>query len=312
MRHFSHTPTAQAQVVQNVSAGLRAFVLGGGKARYDGLDGRTGEKKWRAVSKTEDEVVRNLDKMSKVSMNKGTKLEFRLTPTITALSSSSFSSTQTLHTPSLLTNLTTDLSHALKDLSTTLQDLQRLSSLGDLPLSLSPNRSSLVVHFPGTDAQTVSNLCDEVGICRGVVREDEGWVGDRAVEMALLFPFAESEVGIERTEVEGVDWREMMMMGHSRDGNGRVEMSAATDENCTSAVGRGVVVGIGAGGTTTEGYESLRGSDFEYGDFGAGVEESVGVGGSGGDDRAALGGKGEYEGVEGFLRFLRECEGGRG
>jgi hypothetical protein len=46
-----------------------------------------------------------------------------------------------------------------------MNDLKRLSSLGDLPVTLE-QKSILRVRFPGCAAETVERLCDEVGVQR--------------------------------------------------------------------------------------------------------------------------------------------------
>ena len=200
VRQFGHTSGAQAQVVQNVSAGMRAFCIGGGKARFDGFDQQTGAKKFKVVSEAENCTVRIIEK-SRSSWVKGANLEFRLNPTITALSASLPTSTggefngQTLATVGFLDTLSVDFARALKDLSAILTDLTRLAALGELPVSLTKSQHSttLSVRFPGCDADILGRLCDEVGIHRGVIREDEAWNNDKDVEMALLFPFAPSK-----------------------------------------------------------------------------------------------------------------------
>lgn len=201
VRHFSHTGGAQAQVIQNVSAGVRAFCVGGGKARFDGFDQKAGAKRFKAVSEAEDHALRKLQK-STSAWTKGANLEFRLNPTITAMSASFSTSTgrlfggQTLGTEGVLDMLSMDFARALKDLSAILTDLKRLAAFGDLPISLNTSHKTgptLCVRFTGCDAETVSLLCDEVGICRGVIREDEAWNDDKDVQMALLFPFVSTE-----------------------------------------------------------------------------------------------------------------------
>ncbi|KAL8733704.1 MAG: hypothetical protein Q9166_001897 [cf. Caloplaca sp. 2 TL-2023] len=201
IRHFSHTGGVQAQVIQNVSAGLRAFCIGGGKARFDGFDQKTGVKKFKAVSEAEDRALRNIQG-SASAWARGSNLDFRLNPNITALSTSFPTSTgrslkgQTLRSGGFLDTLGADFARALKDLSAILTDLKRLAAFGDLPISLTTSKhggSTLSVRFAGCDADTVDRLCDEVGVRRGVIREDEAWNDDKDVEMALLFPFAPSK-----------------------------------------------------------------------------------------------------------------------
>lgn len=142
------------------------------------------------------------------SPTRGTTLEFKLSPTVTALCPSFSSDKLRFDAPSLndidlLSTLTSDFARAIQDLSLILTDLRALSAFGDLPIFLTrtPTGPILSVRFPGCDADVVSRLCDEAGVRRGVVVEDEGWhtaqVGkagqaEKDVEMALLFPFAPS------------------------------------------------------------------------------------------------------------------------
>ena len=226
VRHFSYVPQSQAQVIQNVSQGMRTFCLGGKKVRYDGTDPRTGEKRYKAVSQKQHEACKKMESVTETQrQGKGTTLEFNLSPNVTALGVfSGFKShgqdstpvggslqglqdntlfaSPTLNTPALLHVLSIDFARALRDLATIHSDLQRLAALGDLPISLSENGTVLRIRFLGCDAETVERLCDEVGVRRGIIREDTGWHLhiEKDVEMALLFPFAESKVPSETTE----------------------------------------------------------------------------------------------------------------
>ena len=229
VRHFSHTPASQAQVVHNVSAGIRAFCLSGQKAHYDGIDLKTGEKKWKAVTVAQEKASKRMGHAFASKFIKGSTLEFALSPTITAFGIFPTSSTSptidapTLKAPTFLDALSTDFARALQDLVAILADLKSLSILGDLTLSHSSNPSVLKVHFPGCDAHVVETLCDEVGVTRGVIREDEGWKDSRDVEMALLFPFADDAydngetyfekalpLTTSRQQPEGLNWQDVL------------------------------------------------------------------------------------------------------
>ncbi|KAI1412564.1 hypothetical protein F5Y13DRAFT_162977 [Hypoxylon sp. FL1857] len=198
-RYFSHAPAAQAQVVQNVSAAVRAFWISGQKAQFDGLTAR-GERKYRAVSAMQDETMRKMAAAPRHAP--GSYVDFRLNPTVTALSplaaafpfpSAGFKApvldATNLNTDGFLDVLSGDFARALKDLTTTLADLKKLSSLGDLPIQLEKGHT-LRVRFPGVDAETVESLCDDLGLKRGMVYEDPDFAAEAGVPMALKFPFA--------------------------------------------------------------------------------------------------------------------------
>ncbi|XXG93840.1 hypothetical protein Hte_000089 [Hypoxylon texense] len=200
-RYFSHAPAAQAQVVQNVSAAVRAFWISGQKAQFDGLNAR-GERRYRAVSALQDETARQMASVSRAAP--GAYIDFRLSPTVTALSplaaafpypsAAGFKAVPaldatTLNTDGFLDVLSVDFARALKELTMTLADIKKLSSLGDLPIQLEKG-NVIRVRFPGVDAETVESLCDDLGLTRGVVKEDPDFEAETGVNMALKFPFA--------------------------------------------------------------------------------------------------------------------------
>lgn len=96
-----------------------------------------------------------------------------------------------LNTEGFLDVLSVDFSRALKDLAATMNDLKRLSSLGDLPITLEA-KSVIRVRFPGCDAESVERLCDEVGVQRGIIYQDQDFDSTAGCQMALMFPFAPS------------------------------------------------------------------------------------------------------------------------
>lgn len=154
----------------------------------------------------------------------GSYIDFQVNPTITALtplssvagfcaSSEPGSPNETLNTDGLLDVLSVDFSRALKDLAAVLSDLQRLSDLGDLPITYRSS-GALRVHFPGCDAETVENLCEEIGVKRGVVIQDEDFDDFVGTEIALMFPFASSKTASEMEWKSGrqdaTDWQDMI------------------------------------------------------------------------------------------------------
>lgn len=335
-RHFSHSPSLQAHVVQNVSTAVRAFFVNGGKARFDGIDEKTGEKRFKTVSPTEDKFY----KLSKNSFNgpvKGTNLEFRLSPTITALSSAAVNGPlapeiQTINESNLLDNLSIDFARALKDFSAVLNDLRRLSALGDLPFSVTKSLSGpiLVLRFPGCDGATVSRLCDEANVCRGIIREDEAWAHDRDVEMALLFPLAPEEADATDDKMWGyggnsyyfehesptpcttptpeqLDWRQMMSAQGISD---RSTTSSINDKNNMVHLSMSELTASAQNTPATASKKSLSDYYDSLGDDSSSNFPS--------NDpylpqlRPAPPARSEdFEGLEGIYRFLRECEDAR-
>jgi hypothetical protein len=194
-RYFSHTPAAPAQVVNNVSQAVRAFALSGQKAQFDGMT-PAGEKKYRAVTNLQDETTRKMRSFTKHVP--GSFIDFHVNPTVTALTplgaAFTFGSAMEMSAPNLNTEgfldvLSVDFSRALKDLAATMNDLKRLSALGDLPITLE-EKSILRVRFPGCDAETVNALCNEIGVQRGIIYQDEDFNQSCGGEVALMFPFA--------------------------------------------------------------------------------------------------------------------------
>ena len=302
--------------------------MGGGRARFDGVDPIMGEKRFRSVSATEDSVYMRWESPMSSSM-KGTSLDFKISPTVTALCPS-FSTPKSnfemasLNDIDVLSTLTSDFARAIQDLSLILTDLRALSYLFDLPISLihTPTGPILSVRFPGCDADLVSRLCDEVGVTRGIVVEDEGWhtsqVGkagqaEKDVEMALLFPFAPnerpslpSEGGEDcftnptrrQRQPEQLDWRNMLSPSqHSQytaesfHDNQSVEDVTLKSPNPHAH-------------SPISGYESLRYSDFASEDPYFHTASPL--------KGAAIHGKmaesAGYEGLEGIYKFLQVCD----
>jgi hypothetical protein len=186
-RYFSHTPAAPAQVVNNVSAAVRAFWLSGQKAQFDGMT-PAGEKKYRNITNLQEEAGRKMQSAAKNAP--GSFIDFHVSPTVTfPFGSVMEHSAPNLNTDGFLDVLSIDFARALKDLAATMNDLKRLSTLGDLPITLE-EKSILRVRFPGCDAETVERLCAEIGVQRGLIFQDEDFDASAGAHMALLFPFA--------------------------------------------------------------------------------------------------------------------------
>ncbi|KAH0555651.1 hypothetical protein GP486_006402 [Trichoglossum hirsutum] len=307
VRYFSHTPATPAQVATNVSAAMRAFWLSGQRAQYDGTNKRTGEKRYRAVSALQERASRAI--RSSPRATPGSFVDFQLSPVVTALSplskclsTASFEKTESLNTEGLLEVLSIDFSRALKDLSATLTDLKHLSKLGDLPLTL-PDKSTLRVHFPGCDALTVENLCNEVGVQRGVVHQDPDFDAFVGTEMALLFPFASSRTA---STVSG------------QCGGNKADWTVMASRSQTSASHAFSTRSIGSLDITSEDLEANPWLTSPSGYFSA--SESDDGGGEPIQFKPTLQKSSSaqasdtvsgFEGLEGIYRFLEECDAAR-
>ncbi|KAJ5587769.1 uncharacterized protein N7459_003534 [Penicillium hispanicum] len=309
-RYFSHGPAAPAQVIQNVSQGVRAFFLSGQKVRFDGIDPRNGEKRYKAVSALQDEAGR---KMTAIPRNvPGSHIEFQLSPTITAIGAlaafdkeTAAPADVTLQTEGLMDLLSGDFARALKELAVVLNDLKRLSTLGDFPILLH-DRSAIRVRFPGCNAETVERLCDEVGVQRGRIVQDEDFELRNGADLALLFPFAPSVAPSSDTDYffegsskyqpkysEDLDWQGMLSP----------EMHSPFSPNSGYESGNAISFEDSAlfGGnpwkSSPSAYSSINISDL--GDRAFFPEAS-----SAGQPESTV----EYDGAEGIYTFLAECD----
>ncbi|BDD54828.1 hypothetical protein MPDQ_002929 [Monascus purpureus] len=309
-RYFSHGAAAPAQVINNVSAGMRAFFLSGSKVRFDGIDPKTGNKRYKAVSRLQSEAERQLEGLPRTAP--GSSIDFQISPTITAFgplgglkpASANACEVKTLNSEGLMDLLSVDFARALKDLAAVLNDLKRLATLGDLPIILQ-DRSTIRVRFPGCDSETVERLCDEVGVERGRISQDEDFEGRIGADLALLFPFAPSVAASPEAECfsleevlhprnpEEVDWRAMMS---SEDQTKQSSCCLPDSADAPSFVDR-ELFGDNPWVTLSSGYSSINIS--ELGDRAFFPElSSAGIPDSNSD----------YDGTQGVYRFLAECD----
>lgn len=306
-RYFSHGPAAPAQVIQNVSQGVRAFFLSGQKVRFDGIDPRTGEKRYKAVSALQDQAGRQ---MTAIPQNApGSHIDFQLSPTITAfgalsaMNKKSGATVDTLNSDGLMDLLSADFTRALKDFASVLNDLKRLSTLGDLPIHLH-DRSTIRVRFPGCDAETVERLCDEAGVQRGRIVQDEDFELRTGADLALLFPFAPSVAASSDTDYyfekaskhkhqfsEDLDWHGMITP------ESPFSPQSGLDPGNDISFEDKELFGSNPWTSPQSGYSSINVS--ELGDHAFFPDTS-----STGVPKSTP----EYEGVEGIYRFLAECD----
>ncbi|KAJ5562046.1 hypothetical protein N7535_003491 [Penicillium sp. DV-2018c] len=306
-RYFSHGPAAPAQVIQNVSQGVRAFFLSGQKVRFDGVNPRTGEKQYKAVSVLQYQAEQKMN--AKPHGAPGSHIDFHLPPTITALSSTTglgkqdrAASCKNLNSEGLMDLLSADFARALKDFSAIMSDLKRLSSLGDLPIVLH-DRATIRVRFPGCDAETVEQLCSEVGIQRGRIVQDEDFELRTGADLALLFPFAPStappsdtdyyfEDAPLRSQVP-LDWQGMM----SPESCTPSFADPSRDSGNAISFGDSELFGANPWKSSSQSYSSINISELGDQQF---FPETSDVGPPAGTS--------SYGGVEGIYNFLAECD----
>lgn len=146
----------------------------------------------------------------------------------------------------------------------------------------------------------MTRLCEEVGVSRGVVREDDAWHDSKEAEMALLMPFAPTarsnlssdhgargyfEKASPQPEREDLDWRNMLSPSVHTASEPEEEMSF---EEATLR--------------SPSGYASLRASDFAEDDPYYPTPPRP---------RQESKASEEYEGLEGIYKFLQVCEDSR-
>ncbi|KAJ2970001.1 hypothetical protein NUW58_g9830 [Xylaria curta] len=182
----------------------------------------------------------------------------------------------TLHTEGFLDVLSVDFARALKDLTSTLADIKKLSTLGDLPIQLEKGYI-LRVRFPGVDADTVEILCDDLGLTKGVIYEDPSFNADMGVPLALRFPFAPGKATSDR---------ELLSLT-SPGGSLRSEDSFPAEHELF------------------EGFEELDGNPWLSASDPEGYETMSPP--SSGEHYSE-----EFEGLEGVYRFMEECDRAQG
>ena len=197
-----------------------------------------------------------------------------------------------------------------------MNDLKRLATLGDLPISLETS-TLLRVRFPGCDADTVERLCLELNIKRGIVGQDDSFDEKAGVEMALMFPFASSrspsEISYERRPTkrlkssrrDNVVWQDMFSL---RDRSQTMSPLPPSPELADI-----VEIHDNPWLSSPSGYSSLHPSEYE-GNAGmlfdphfksapnkSSIHPSTATGASQPPHH-------DYEGIEGIYRFIEECD----
>jgi hypothetical protein len=284
---------------------MRGFILSGQKVRFDGVDPRTGEKRYKTVTVLQDQVERRLAAIPRTSP--GSYIDFQLSPTITAFASlqerrrTSVDSLEpdSLNSDGLMELLSIDFARALKDFAAVLNDLKRLATLGDLPVSLN-DKSTIRVHFPGCDADQVERLCSEAGVERGRIVQDQDFEHRYGTDLALLFPFAPSMVASPEMDVFAtgqksdsieLDWR--LMYETKR------ELSPALSKKNSSGIHFEDIAVFEENPWTKSpsGYSSLDISELG----GRALFPRL-------SELDAAKSASEYEGIEGIYKFITECD----
>ena len=86
-----------------------------------------------------------------------------------------------------------ECNEAARGMEVVCAELEKLAGLGELEVSVTG--SVVRVRFPGCGRQQVEALCDEVGVGRGVVSEDEIWQVPAVDWSGMMQTYAGSEYG---------------------------------------------------------------------------------------------------------------------
>jgi len=248
---------------------------------------------------------------------KGSSLRFRVAPTMTALSSVPLDG-QTLGEEGVLENLASDFARSVQDLAAILADLKRVrDAYGDLPVKW--EEGFVEVRFAGLDAGSVERLADEIGVRRGVVREDMAWSGEedagRDVRMALLFPFAPSKAHSAAMSAGGDEGVGEMFFRATGDqleeefrspGLSTRSLTSADDFAELETRENAWVMGSESGFESLDAKTETETESESYGE----VRSSRWRGSRSGVQGYGSGVDG-YEGLESLYRFLAECDGAR-
>ena len=229
---------------------------------------------------------------------RGASIRFRVAPTVTALTGmKGDTESQTLTAEGLLDDLSADFARGVQDLAAVFADLKRLSTYGALPVEWETG-GWVNVRFPGCDAKQVEGLCDEVGVRRGYVTEDEGWIvdynegqkGDKDVRMALLFPYAPTDHCLDNRSIADMFSPATQAQQPVLD-----DSSPSLSTRSLTSADDFVDEFVEEHNDWTDTYESASGASSLHTMT----------------TRKDKGGDGDYEGVEGIYRFLAECDSAR-
>jgi len=184
-RFFSHGPASPGEVITQVAQAMRAMAMGGKNAADEYRNYRNGGK----VSVRAQLASR----LAQDETAPGAYVDFHMAPTFTCLSRLSKNS---ISNPGFMAALDEDFTEIVNDVATVWSELQKLATLGDLPVSLAKDKEDTIrVYFAGCDREIVERLCNEVGVSRGVVGEEDRFAFELLMPTLEMKPFLESPGG---------------------------------------------------------------------------------------------------------------------
>lgn len=210
-RFFSHGPASPGEVITQVAQAMRAMAMGGKNAaeeyRKQQNRGKAGVRAHLAAALVQDGTA------------PGAYVDFHMAPTFTSLSKLNKKS---IGNQGFMASLDEDFTEIVNDVAAVWSELQKLATLGDLPVSLAKDKDDTIrVHFAGCDRETVEKLCLEVGVMRGIVGEEERFGFDLLMPTLEMKPYLQSPGGsfhavkpvhIPPPRVQGtaLHWQDMM------------------------------------------------------------------------------------------------------
>ncbi|KAK9473081.1 uncharacterized protein V1510DRAFT_415987 [Dipodascopsis tothii] len=172
-RYFSSSPRPMAEVVTNLAQAVRAFGVGSAKLDLSSYEAKMRSQHFLATK------ARSAD----TSLDKLIEREYVLAPAMAGDFELSafldFDLTPTFALPAdagLSEDVVADMAAAMetyaRDSARVVADVRKLAAIGLLPVSVATDQGYMLrVHFPGRTVQDVYNLCVDLDISRGIVRQ---------------------------------------------------------------------------------------------------------------------------------------------
>ncbi|CAN6611963.1 hypothetical protein TRVA0_005S00298 [Trichomonascus vanleenenianus] len=119
-----------------------------------------------ASPRSETSEVSSLPESSDAAFGGSSYVDFDITPTFTIARATDL-------TEETVASLQRDIEAYTCEVQRILEDIKRVAaSLGELPISIEQNNTTIRVHFPNADADKVRQLLTDVEVSRGAVREN--------------------------------------------------------------------------------------------------------------------------------------------